>query len=139
MAEEMLNRRYQIESYMAHARQALESARSSLEHGFYGTVINRAYYAIFYAVSALLRTEGISRSKHSGVIAAFRQHFVKSGLVEPEYSDLYGDVMDARISTDYHMMTFEADEVTAIGRVADARRFVDRVADYLFESEGIRG
>lgn len=133
-----MNRRVQIEGYLVHARQALDSAQSSLEHGFYSTVINRAYYAIFYAANALLRTRGISRSKHSGVLAAFRQYFVKSGLIEPEYSDLYGAVMESRVSSDYEM-TFDADQTIAPQALSSAYRFVERVAEYLFETEGIRG
>jgi len=86
----------------------------------------------------LLLTKGISRSKHAGVIAAFRQHFVKPGLIEAEYSALYGDVMEARVGSDYEM-TFDADPVTAADRLEDARRFVDRVARYLSDTEGIQG
>jgi uncharacterized protein (UPF0332 family) len=48
--------------------------------------VNRAYYAIFYAANAMLATKGLERSKHSGVIATFRQHFVKTGMVEPDSS-----------------------------------------------------
>jgi uncharacterized protein (UPF0332 family) len=134
---EILNRRHQIGLYLEHARLALASAESSIEHGFYDTAINRAYYAFFYAASALLLTKDISRSKHSGVIAAFRQCFVKPGLIEVEFSDLYGDAMDARVGSDYDV-TFESDAATAQGRLADARRFVDRAARYLLDVEGIR-
>jgi uncharacterized protein (UPF0332 family) len=133
MDEDILNKRYQIQTYLDHARQALDSAASSIEHGFYGTAINRAYYAIFYATSGLLLTKDISRGKHAGVIAAFRQHFVKPGLIEPEYSDLYGDVMDARVDSDYEM-AFEADQTTASERLEDARRFVERVIRHLLEN-----
>ena len=135
--EEILSRRHQIQTYLQHARQALESAASNLEHGFHATAINRAYYAIFYAASGLLLTKGISRSKHTGVISTFREHFVKPGLIEVEYSDLYGDTMDARVGSDYDV-TFESDAVTAQERLDDAHRFVDRVAGYLFDTEGIR-
>jgi uncharacterized protein (UPF0332 family) len=135
--DEILNRHHQIRLYLDHARQALASAAVSLEHGFYDTAINRAYYAIFYAASALLLTRGISRSKHSGVIAAFRQAFVKPGLIEVEYSDLYGDALDARVGSDYDV-TFESDPATAQGRLADARCFVDRVTSYLLDVEGIQ-
>jgi len=45
--EEILSRRHQIQTYLQHARRALEAAASSLEYGFYATTINRAYYAIF--------------------------------------------------------------------------------------------
>ncbi len=82
----------------------------------------------------MLLVKDISRSKHSGVIAAFRQYFVKPGLIEPEYSDIYGDVMDARIVGDYDM-TFEAEPATTREKLEDARRFVERVSRYL-EKEG---
>jgi uncharacterized protein (UPF0332 family) len=133
MAEEVMNKRYQVQTCLDHARESLESAASSIEHGFYNTAINRAYYAIFYAVSGLLLTKDVSRGKHSAVLAAFRQLFVKPGLIESEYSDIYGDVMDARVDSDYDM-TFEADQVTASERLEDARRFVERVIRYLKES-----
>ncbi len=110
--EEILSKRYQIKIYLDHAQQALDSATLSLENDFYATAINRAYYAIFYAASGLLLVKDISRGKHSGVIAAFRQFFVKPGLIKAEYSDIYGDVMEARIDGDYDM-TFESDPATA--------------------------
>jgi len=134
MDEEILNKRYQIQSYLDKARQALESAASSIENSFYATAINRAYYAIFYAASGLLLIKDVSRSKHSGVIAAFRQHFVKPKLIEPEFSDIYGDVMEARVDSDYDM-AFDADPTTAAERLSDARRFVERVIRYLQESD----
>jgi len=106
----------------------------SIENNFYATTINRAYYAIFYAASSLLLTRDISRSKHSGVVAAFRQHFVKPELIEAEYSDIYGDAMQPRVDSDYDM-TFDADPTTAAERLMDARRFVERAIRYLQENE----
>lgn len=134
--EEITERRDQIRAYLHAARRALAAAALNLEEGYYDTAINRAYYAIFYAASGLLWTQGISRSKHAGVISAFRERFVKRGLIEDEYSDLYGDVMDARLDSDYEV-AYEADRVTARDRLDDARRFVERIASYLWEMEGI--
>ena len=86
----------------------------------------------------MLLTKGLARSKHAGTIAAFREHFVKPDLIEAEYSDIYGDVMDARVDSDYEM-TFVADLGTAESALADARRFVERIVAYLAETEGIQG
>jgi uncharacterized protein (UPF0332 family) len=52
----------------------------ALAHDDYVTAVNRAYYATFYSANALLSTKGLERSKHSGVIAAFRQHFSRRAL-----------------------------------------------------------
>ena len=49
---------------------------SILSMGFNGVAINRAYYAFFYAATALLLTLDVTRSKHSGVMGAFRERFV---------------------------------------------------------------
>ena len=81
----------------------LEAAQVMLDNDFYTSAINRAYYAIFYAANALLVTKGLSHSKHSGVISAFRKHFVKKGTIAPEYSKIYGRVMENRHESDYEL------------------------------------
>ena len=63
--------------------------------------MNRAYYAVFYAASAMLLTKGLERRRHSGVIGAFREHFVKSGLIEAQYSNIYGETLVIREDADY--------------------------------------
>jgi len=68
--------------YIEQAWQMLKVATRNLADGFYESAVNRAYYAIFYAANALLVTRGIARSKHSGVVGAFREHFVKPGLIK---------------------------------------------------------
>lgn len=79
-----------IDKYLARSRQAVETGQLVLAHEDFIAAVNRAYYAIFYAANALLATKGLERSKHSGVIAAFRQHFVKTGLVDAEFSRFSG-------------------------------------------------
>jgi len=80
----------------------------------------------------LLTTHGISRSKHSGVIAAFRQSFVKPGLIEAEYGEIYARVMDDRHTSDYDVgAPIEPDRAQT--DLNDAQRFVDRIERYLQE------
>lgn len=120
--------------YIEHARHMLEVAEHNLADGFYKSSINRAYYAVFYAANAMLATQALSRSKHSGVIAAFRSHFVKPGSIDIEYGDIYGRVMDDRHLSDYDVEALiEADRARA--DLDDARRFVDRIEHYLKEGD----
>ena len=95
--------RQEIALYLENAREMLAAAQMMLDNDFYTSAINRAYYAIFYATNALLLTKGLSHSKHSGVISAFRQHFVKTGLIATEYSKIYGRVMENRHESDYEL------------------------------------
>jgi len=66
------------------------------------------------------------------VISAFRQHFVKPCFIEPEYSRIYGRVMDDR-----HFGDYAIEEMATAGQTQedlnDARRFVSRMEAYLTE------
>lgn len=120
-----------IRKYLAHSRQAVETGKLVMAHEDYITAVNRAYYAIFYAANALLATKGLERSKHSGVIAAFRQHFVKTGIIEPEFSRFYGAVMDERHAGDYDLV--QLDFESASRHLENATQFLNRVEQALQE------
>ena len=54
----------QIERFLDHARDALDDANYLHQDGRILALANRAYYAIFYCVCALLLTEGITTKEH---------------------------------------------------------------------------
>jgi len=120
----------ETELYLQRARRALQQAKDNLDLGYYDVATSRAYYAMFYAASALLSSEGVSRSKHSGVHSAFGEHFVKAGLIETEYAKMLGHAFDSRLDSDYDVR-FAAEQTLAEGILCDARRFVDRAEGYL--------
>jgi len=64
--------------------------------GAYSFAMNRAYYALFYAVSALLLEEGRRFKKHSGVRLAFNREIIKSERMERWCGDLYNEIFDDR-------------------------------------------
>lgn len=72
----------------------------------------------------------MKRSKHSGVIGAFREHFVKSGDFALDHSDAFGDASEARELADYDMAG-QVDEQHAEKLLDDAHRFVEDAAHYL--------
>lgn len=63
------------------AKETLQDGKILFEARRYPSAVNRIYYALFYAVTALLLTKGLSSSKHGGVMALFNEHFVKTGKV----------------------------------------------------------
>ena len=80
MSQDNINKEQLISYRLERARETLQDAHLLMDQGGSpGSVINRSYYAMFYAVLALLTTLGKGSSKHSGVIALFDQYFVKSG------------------------------------------------------------
>jgi uncharacterized protein (UPF0332 family) len=122
--------RQTVKTYLDAAHEALAVSQYNLDGGYYAIAVNRAYYAVFYAANALLATKGPARGKHSGTISAFRQSFIKPGLIEPEYSDIYGSLMDDRHVSDYDMET-EIEPERAESDVESARKFVARIETYL--------
>ena len=123
----------EVKLYLNRARQDLQAAESNLQQGFHSVAVTRAYYAMFYAASALLASEGISRGKHSGVHSAFGEHFVKTGLIETEYAKMLGHAFDSRLDSDYDV-TFSAERALAEEVLHDARRFVERAEGYLCQA-----
>jgi uncharacterized protein (UPF0332 family) len=112
------------------AKEDLTTAQENLAAGRLRAAVNRAYYAAYHVTTALLLTKDIIRSKHAGVQAAFSQHFVKTGLIEPEYARVLAGVRKAREDSDYSDRS-ELDEPAARAIIAEAGRFVARIEQYL--------
>lgn len=83
--------------------------------------VNRLYYGCFYAVLALLLTEGYSSSKHTGVQALFDFHWVKSGRLPAEMGRFLHRLFDYRQMGDYGKKTaFTREDVEAWSHQADS-------------------
>jgi uncharacterized protein (UPF0332 family) len=67
-----------VEYWMRKAGDALESARSEARSTRMEFAVNRAYYACFYAASAVLLRLGKKFVKHTGLRAAVHQDLVKT-------------------------------------------------------------
>ena len=126
MSEEKENYRLYIEN----AEEMLDVAQVSFDKGFYRSAVNRAYYGIFYAASALLYSKGKSYGKHSAVIASFRQYFIKTGEFDAKWSDVYKMVMDNRQVADYELSD-ELEKEDALNAVEQAKAFVQEVRQWL--------
>lgn len=62
---------------------------------------NRAYYAMFYAVSALAVSRGRSFRKHSGLIAYFQKEFVVTGFLNRKHGRALQKTFEDRSEADY--------------------------------------
>ena len=112
---------------MQRARDTLEEAVLLHEKRRLNAAVNRLYYACFYAVSALLLTEGKSSSKHSGVRALFNAEWVKPGRIASAHGRFYRRLYDSRQKGDYgDFVQFEDADV--ISWLQETREFVGTVA-----------
>lgn len=83
------------------ARDALASAQILLQEKKLFSTVNRIYYAMFYAASALLLTKGLSFSKHTSVISNFSRVFVNTGLLEKNAGKFFSRMFKHRQRGDY--------------------------------------
>ncbi|MCL4299827.1 MAG: HEPN domain-containing protein [Anaerolineae bacterium] len=123
---------------MDKAQEDLNAARDLLKMSHWRVAVNRAYYTNFHVVSAALLWLDIERSKHSGVQAAFSEFFIKTGLIEVEYGQIYRSARDWREEQDYNVLVQPIDEATATQIVQDAERFVARLESYLRQEGAIQ-
>jgi len=122
---------------MEQAHETLRESRILLDEDAWRGATSRAYYAMFYAVLALMATRQLSPSKHSGVLALFDREFVRQGLLPRTLSRSLRLAFNRRQRYDYGEI-LEVDRGEASEVVADAGTFVSTVEEFL-RSEGYLG
>jgi uncharacterized protein (UPF0332 family) len=112
------------------AKEALNEAEILQREQAWRGAINRAYYAMFYAVSALTVVQGHSTSKHAGMIAFFDREYVKTGIFSKEFSRKLHLAFEQRQVQDYGEFIV-VDETMGQESLTDALEFVDIIETYL--------
>ncbi len=103
--------RYRIES----ARNTLEAAKVLANNHFWNSAVNRLYYALFYAVNALLVFNGIKIKSHSSTKSQFSLFFVKTGKFDKKYGRLLSELFDWRQKGDYeNIFDYDDESVTPL-------------------------
>jgi uncharacterized protein (UPF0332 family) len=115
---------------MEQAHETLREADILLNESALRGTVNRAYYAMFYALLALLATKRLGTSRHSGALALFDREFVKAGVFPPELSRSLHLAFERRQTHDYGEMIPITRQI-AEETLADARRFVSAIDAYL--------
>jgi hypothetical protein len=81
---------------------------------------------LVYAALALLVTESIEPSKHSGVLAKFDELFIKRGIFPKEMSKIIHQAFDMRQAGDYQKSITITKE-QAIDVLESAKKFIETV------------
>lgn len=115
---------------LGQARETLEEADALREHGLWRGVVNRSYYAMFYAVLALGVSRQVILSKHSQAIAFFDKEYIKTGIFPRELSRSLHLGFDQRQVNDYgDIWAVSQEDAEAI--FSEARTFVETVNAYV--------
>lgn len=84
------------------AKQTYNNAKMCLDNGFYRDCINRSYYAVFYAIRAVLALESIDFKRHKDVVAYFNKEFVAQGKFPGEMGRRLARLKMKREESDYN-------------------------------------
>lgn len=119
-----------IDLKLKKARECLQIVSSMIEEKHYSFAINRIYYAVFYAVSALVYTKRLYPKSHAGMKALFNREFVLPGLIKHEYEKFYSAIFAKRLEADY-ATTFEISEANINEYYKEAENFVSLIEEML--------
>jgi len=115
------------------AEETLWDAERMLQGGFSPrSIINRAYYSMFYAVLALfLKTDvNIKTAKHIGVISIFDKEFILTEKIDRYYSEILHKMFNIRQKGDYkELIEITSEDTTEYVRLAKV--FIECIKNYM--------
>jgi uncharacterized protein (UPF0332 family) len=120
----------EIKGMMAKARRYLNSAELLRRNGDFDSAVSRLYYAMFYGAEALLLVKGKTFSSHRAVVAAFGEHFIKSGLFPREMHHWLHRAFEKRQLSDYDYLT-GISETEVVDLQEKAAQFLERTTAFL--------
>ena len=112
------------------AGKSLDAAKVLIDAQAFKDAANRSYYCVFHAMRAVLAKDGFDSKKHSGVIAAFRQRYLKTGIFSPVLSEIIRNAFDVRGKSDYEDF-FVISKEDIVKQVEDAGVFLSAIENYI--------
>jgi len=124
------------------AKYRLEQAKESIDEAEYlysgnkspRSVMNRLYYAMFYAVLALIVFERFISSKHTGVLSFFNKQFIKENVFPTEMGRWINKAFELRQTGDYREYV-ELTREQVEPYIEFAKSFVKKVEEFLEEKK----
>ena len=114
--------RYRLEK----AEETYQAAQVLYEAAQWNSVVNRLYYACFYAASAILLHRHISAKSHAGIIGQFSENVVRTGEVSIDDFRVYSKLLNWRTKGDYSdLYDFSKEDIDMV--MIPARHFIDQV------------
>ena len=114
------------------AKQTYNNAKMCFDNGFYRDCINRSYYAVFYAIRAVLALESIDFKRHKDVVAYFNKAFVATGIFPGEMGRRLARLKMKREESDYNDF-FIASSDEAGAQLQSVEYMMPLIKKYLME------
>ena len=111
------------------AKEDLETARILVDASQYRGANNRAYYAIYHAIDAVLAIEGKAFKRHKDTLGYFNKYYVATNIFPRDLGRRVVKAEEIRHASDYDTFYIASKEVT-LQQVETAEQLIDLVCDY---------
>ena len=117
----------EIAAYIKKDKENVFAAEKMIKEGLNAIAVSRLYYAMFYAVEAILLTKKKSFSSHKAVISYFGKEFCKNNIIDAKFHRMLLEMFEARQEADYDPIVEISDE--------EVKFYVKSVKEFLKEAE----
>lgn len=111
------------------AEEDLQSANLLLKAESFRGANNRANYAIFHAISAVLAMEGIAFKRHKDTLAYFNKHYVATDIFPHELGRKIVKAEEIRHESDYDTFYIASKDIT-VQQIETAELLIRKVWEY---------
>ncbi len=114
------------------AKEELDTAGLLFDNEKLRAANNRAYYSIYYAITAVLCLEPIAFKKHKDTIGYFNKNYVNTGLFPKEIGRKIAKAAKVRHASDYDEFYISSRE-EAQKQIQTAKILIDLVEKYVLK------
>ena len=106
---------------MQQAVETIELARFLAENQKLAIAVNRIYYGMYYALTALALSNGFETSKHAQLIGWFNKEFITTQKLDAKFGKILRNAFQNRTKGDYDaFISFTQEEVEImLGEMGD--------------------
>ncbi len=116
---------------LSKAKETLQTAKMIFSTGKdLSSANNRAYYAIFYAIKAILAIEEIDFKRHKDVLSYFNKQYVNNGIFPKMIGRKISQAQRIREDSDYDD-EYEPSLEKTENQLQTAQELIDLVEEYL--------
>ena len=113
------------------AKSDLLSANILLREGEYRGANNRAYYAVYHAISAVHALDGKSYKRHKDTLANFNKDYVKTEIFPKTFGRRIARAEEIRHASDYDDF-YIATKEKAEEQILTAKELIEQIDAYCF-------
>ena len=113
------------------AKDTIELAKFLIDSNRLIIAVNRIYYGLYYAVTALVIKNQFETSKHAQLIGWFNKEYIASGILDKKYGKILRNAYQNRTKGDYDaFVSFDKEEVVEMcNEMIDFVSEIDKLID----------